>query len=286
MTSKKRITLRQFVFLFALMALVFPAAQVAAQVGTAAYINTGRLNVRSGPGVAFGVVVSVPANTEVTLVGRAVSSSWVQVVLADGTQGWVNSLYLRTFANITALPITYNQVVPPPSQPTTGTGVRLHTVQAGETLQTIAARYGTTWQVLAAVNGLVNPNFVYTGQQLTISTVFSATTPTTTPATGGPLVHTVQAGETLQTIAAQYGTTWEVLAAVNGLVNPNFVYTGQLLTISTVSPTTAATYHTVLVGEDLFRIALQYGVTVQALAAANGIYNINLIYPNQRLIIP
>jgi LysM repeat protein len=285
MTNKKQILWRRFVLALAVVALLFPVMQTAAQAGTVAYVNTGRLNVRTGPGIAFGVVVSIPLNTEVTLIGRAISSSWVQVVLKGGANGWVNSLYMRTFANIETLPITYNQVVPPPSQPTTGTGLRIHTVQAGETLQTIAARYGTTWQILTAVNGLYNANFIYAGQQLTISTVMPTTpTPTTPPATGGPLVHTVLAGETLQIIAAKYGTTWQALAAANGLINPNTIFVGQRLNITTPPP--VQRYHTVQQGEDLYQIALRYGVTVQTLAAANGIYNINLIYPNQRLLIP
>ncbi|TET73649.1 MAG: LysM domain-containing protein, partial [Dehalococcoidia bacterium] len=39
-------------------------------------------------------------------------------------------------------------------------------------------------------------------------------------------------------------------------------------------------------GENLFRIALKYGVAVEALAVANDISNINLIHPGQRLVIP
>jgi LysM repeat protein len=44
--------------------------------------------------------------------------------------------------------------------------------------------------------------------------------------------------------------------------------------------------HTVAPGETLFRIALRYGVSVQALANANGITNVNVIQAGQRLIIP
>ena len=62
-----------------------------------------------------------------------------------------------------------------------------------------------------------------------------------------------------------------------------------------VSPTTApgdgssavaATIHVVQRGENLFRIALRYGTTVQALASANGIANPGLLYVGQRLTIP
>lgn len=46
------------------------------------------------------------------------------------------------------------------------------------------------------------------------------------------------------------------------------------------------TVHIVQPGENLFRIALRYGTTVQALAAANGIVNVNRVYVGQRLVIP
>ena len=44
--------------------------------------------------------------------------------------------------------------------------------------------------------------------------------------------------------------------------------------------------HVVQPGENLFRIALRYGTSVQALAAANGIVNTGRIYVGQRLVIP
>lgn len=45
-------------------------------------------------------------------------------------------------------------------------------------------------------------------------------------------------------------------------------------------------YHVVCAGETLTRIAWRYGTTVQAIAAANGIWNPNLIYAGQVLRIP
>ena len=49
------------------------------------------------------------------------------------------------------------------------------------------------------------------------------------PAPGNVGTHTVAPGETLYSIALQYGTTAEVLAATNGLYNPNQIYVGQVL---------------------------------------------------------
>lgn len=45
---------------------------------------------------------------------------------------------------------------------------RTYTVKAGDTLSSIAAKYGTTWQALQAKNGLRNPNLIYPGQVLKI----------------------------------------------------------------------------------------------------------------------
>ena len=41
-----------------------------------------------------------------------------------------------------------------------------YVVQPGDTLSGIAARYGTTYQTLAALNGITNPNLIYAGQTI------------------------------------------------------------------------------------------------------------------------
>ncbi|MGV2437301.1 MAG UNVERIFIED_CONTAM: LysM peptidoglycan-binding domain-containing protein [Anaerolineae bacterium] len=45
------------------------------------------------------------------------------------------------------------------------------------------------------------------------------------------VTHTVQRGETLGSIARQYGTTFSAIATANNLANPNLIYVGQQLTI-------------------------------------------------------
>lgn len=43
--------------------------------------------------------------------------------------------------------------------------------------------------------------------------------------------YTVQSGDTLSGIASQYGTTYQAIAALNGLDNPNLIYPGQTLRV-------------------------------------------------------
>ena len=51
---------------------------------------------------------------------------------------------------------------------TTPASGAVHIVQRGETLYSIAVRYGTSASAIASANGLSNPNFIYAGQRLTI----------------------------------------------------------------------------------------------------------------------
>jgi LysM repeat protein len=71
----------------------------------------------------------------------------------------------------TAVPSQPGQPTPVPATGST------YTVVAGDTLARIAARFGTTYQAIAAANNIVNPNLIYVGQVLNIS---GGTTPPTT----------------------------------------------------------------------------------------------------------
>jgi len=139
-----------------------------------------------------------------------------------------------------------------------------------------------------------------------VALVVLLTTPMLVAAQGGQTTHTVQAGENLTRIALKYGTTVQALVQANNITNPNLVFVGQVLTIPgagitptlppggtiiapTPQPTTAPTGETVHVvqpGENLFRVALKYGLSTAFLASYNSITNPNLIYVGQRIRIP
>lgn len=71
-------------------------------------------------------------------------------------------------------------VTPPTSTPTTEV---VYTVKAGDTLSGIAAKYGTTYQVLAAYNGISNPNVISVGQKIKIPGTSNTSATPTTPTT-------------------------------------------------------------------------------------------------------
>ncbi len=163
---------------------------------------------------------------------------------------------------------------PAPSPTPTPVAGFTYTVRWGDTLFSLARRFGTTVEAIAEANKLPDPRKIRAGQQLII--------PGKAPA---GVIHIVQPGENLFRIALRYGTTVEAIARANGIVNPRLILVGQKLIIPGVTAAPGR-IHIVQPGENLFRIALRYGTTPQAIALANNLPNINLIYVGQRLRIP
>ena len=73
--------------------------------GATGTVNTGMLNVRTGPGVGYPAFTTISNGTTVTLLGRDASATWVKVILRDGRQGWVNAAYLTTSVPVINLPV-------------------------------------------------------------------------------------------------------------------------------------------------------------------------------------
>ncbi len=111
-----------------------------------------------------------------------------------------------------------------------------------------------------------------------------ASTSMVSMAADNDIIHTVKYGETLGWIAWRYGVTVREIMDANDLTNANYIYAGEKLTIPV--PESDYTTYTVVSGDSLLTIAAQFGVTVRDIARANGLWNINLIYVGEELLIP
>jgi LysM repeat protein len=189
------------------------------------------------------------------------------------------------------------ETLTPSVTPTQGPGV-WHTVTWGDTLSGIASRYGVTVEAIMQANALTNPNLIRLGQRLWIplSDAPATPTPTVVPTLGPTFEYVVQQGDSLTIIATRFGTTWQVLAQINGLNLSSILYPGQkLLVPGSITPTPVPTatpsgpevvYYVVQPGDTLSTIASRFGITWQELAAANALNASSVIYPGQRLRIP
>lgn len=140
-----------------------------------------------------------------------------------------------------------NAAAVPPSQPPAATNNGTYVVQRGDTLAKISRTYGVTLQALMAANGITNPNLISVGQTLVIPGAGAnppavaatqppaeapavAAQPTQAPAVG-ERTHVVKRGEGLARIGQAYGVSWQSIAALNGLANPNVIHAGMVLRI-------------------------------------------------------
>ncbi len=148
-----------------------------------------------------------------------------------------------------------------------GTGTN-YTVQKGDSLYSIAKKYGISVDELKKANGLTTNNLSL-GQKLVI------------PEVKGEIGYVVKAGDSLYNIAKKYGISVDELKKTNGLTT-NTLTVGQELVIPETSK--SRTY-TVKSGDSLYSIADKFGVSVSNLKKVNNLTS-NLLSIGQILVIP
>ncbi len=151
---------------------------------------------------------------------------------------------------VTSATATPEPTVTAESTPTPEAGAALetinYTVQAGDTIGSIADRFGASMQELRELNFLLNDD-IFAGQVLQVRVV-----PTPTPT---PFVYVVQAGDSLGSIALQFGLSSLTLVEVNNIEDQNNIAVGtellipgfQASTTETTVSDTATTEETVAV---------------------------------------
>jgi hypothetical protein len=93
-----------------------PAEAPAPAAGGASLVAPGAVNIRSGPGLNYGVIGTLNANTPMTIVGRNTDASWWQIRITDGAQGWVSDAVVSA-SNTQGVPLVDAPPPPPPPTP-------------------------------------------------------------------------------------------------------------------------------------------------------------------------
>ena len=159
----------------------------------------------------------------------------------------------------------------------------IHRVRSGETLSTIASRYGVSIAQLKMTNR-IRTNLIRPGQRLRIP--FGGA-----DAVSDTKIYTVKAGDTLSTIASRNGVSVVRLKRANRLSGDSLRIGDRLEIPTQVAVSDApkrvaqSRTHRVRSGESLYTIGKRYGVSVDRIKAANGLRR-NTIRVGQELVIP
>jgi len=182
-----------------------------------------------------------------------------------------------------------------------------YVVRRGDTLSAIAGRLGVSVREIQAANGMGAKTLIHSGQRLRVPGVsaLALETPaaeTKAKKTAPVVVHRVQSGDTLSTLARRYSTTPEALAAASGVAVDAVLTVGQRLTVvpgvRSVSKAVAmaqgksadrgerrARIHTVRPGETLSTIASRYRTSVHRLCSINAISPRGVLYAGAALTV-
>lgn len=183
-----------------------------------------------------------------------------------------------------------------------------HEVRSGDTLSSIARRYGVPMESLRAANDL-RGSIIHPGQSLRIppsdpaaATLASLAAPRediaaqlperqkASRSSPRPRVHVVRSGDTLWGVARKYGVTVPALAAANGLSSQAGLVAGARLDIPgsggghSGSGGDRVTYK-VQRGDTLSQIADRYNVTVRQLMSWNKLHRATSLQTGQRLVL-
>jgi LysM repeat protein len=177
--------------------------------------------------------------------------------------------------------------------PATASAAFQHVVATGETLSSVAAADGLSVSQLAAANGMspdsqltagsllaIPPQDAAAGESAVTSSTSDSDAGTSSPvASSGSGAYVVQPGDTLSAIAARLGVSVNSLATANGLDPTALLISGTTLhsaggssaSAPAPSESSAGGGYVVQRGDTLSAIAARLGVSVDSLAAANGL---------------
>lgn len=201
----------------------------------------------------------------------------------------VGQRLVLTVPNVARSPILTASAGSASKTPSSG-GHVIHAVRAGESLFSIAKKYGVTVDDLKMTNR-ISGNAIRQGQRLRIPKAGDAGGPTRSDT----VIHTVRSGETLTSIASRYGVSVVKLRRQNRL-SSSALQVGDRLEIPDADapqappqPVTAESpstqVHVVRSGDTLSGIASTYGTTVAKLRAANGLRS-NSLSIGDRIVLP
>lgn len=184
----------------------------------------------------------------------------------------------------------------------------VYRVVAGDTVSSIAGKYGLATASVLAMNGLGWKSIIFPGQTLQLSKSGAGPVTTTPPRASNGGRYTIVAGDTVGKIAAKFGLSTKTVLSANGLSASSIIYPGQTLAIPTTSTaaftpapvanvtpatppvsigtTPVTSTYLIAPGDTISKIATKFGVSIQSILNANNLSWSSIIYTGRSITIP
>ncbi|HOB22197.1 MAG: LysM peptidoglycan-binding domain-containing protein [Firmicutes bacterium] len=168
-------------------------------------------------------------------------------------------------------------------------GSRRYTIAAGDTLFSLAQRFGTTVSAITSLNPGIDPNRLRVGQVICIP---GRRDPGPGPCPRNWVRYAIRPGDTLFAIAQRTGTTVQELINNNPGIDPNSLRVAQLICVPRGGPPRPGPCprnwerYAIRAGDTLFSIAQRRGTTVAELERNNPGINPNSLQVGQLICVP
>ena len=185
----------------------------------------------------------------------------------------------------------------------TSTAPTSYKVLDGDTVSSVAGKYGLSTASVLALNGLGWKSTIFPGQVLKLSKAAASSGSAATPAAQA---YTISSGDTITSIAKKFGVSAVSVLAANKLTSKSVIYPGEKISVpaagsyssvdvdtvpistvpaSSVKKTTATTY-VIATGDTMTSVAAKFGVSVHTLLETNGLNANSLIYAGRSITVP
>ena len=161
-----------------------------------------------------------------------------------------------------------------------------HVVQPGDNLTLLAERWGVSVEAIMAANGIADPDRIRVGQRIAAPGALAAAAGPPAPA-----AYAIEAGDNLTLLAERWGVSVEAIMAANGIADPDRIHVGQEIAVpgrgaAPPPPAPAPASYAIEAGDNLTLLAERWGVSVEAIMAANGIADPDRIHVGQEIAVP